>query len=158
MSKAATLAAAQEVNAAITGMTTAPTAYPASLPNSELPCAFVYVGPGTVNWEAHSADFIKDSWTLIVDVYVTPLGQGEGINEGMQRAIALLDAFLATWRTTDELSNGAEVDVTAVGTRVVGQGIRHSGIRNNMQYSEENTYYRGFRAEIPVYERIEDDV
>lgn len=149
MTKLSTITAAQALNATIAGMRSAPAVYPPSLPASDLPLALSAVGPGVVDWESHAGDYIRDGFTLIVTVYVAPLGQGMGVDEGMRKAITLLDATLAKWRTAGALSNGAEVDIDR-------PGIRHSGVRNDLQYSEPDTYYRGFRLEIPVYERIED--
>lgn len=157
MSTTATRLAAQAVNRTVAGITEAPDEYPATLANARLPLALTYLGPGVTRWETHGGTSIHRERTLVIRVYVAQSDLGRGITQGIEAAEALLDAFLAVWQETDELSNGAQVQITRAGGAVVGIGIRDSGIVHDMVYSDPQTMYRGFEAQITVWEQDEDD-
>lgn len=152
MSATATRLAIQAVNRTVSGMAEAPDAYPASLASARLPLALTYLGPGITRWESHGGDLRRRERTYVVRVYVAKADLGQGITQGIVAAETLLDAFLGVWSETPELSNGAEVRITVEGGAVVGVGIRDSGIVHDLSYSDAQERYRGFEAQITVWE------
>lgn len=98
MSVTTVIAALQTRHAAISGVTSAPTALPGSLNATALPLVLVVPGPGRhdtkrVGDTAHTRDYE-------VRVYVAPVAQGRTIDTGFQAACTLLDAFVADYGST----------------------------------------------------------
>jgi hypothetical protein len=157
MSATATRQAAQAVNRSIPGINDAPDEFPASLAGARLPMALTYLGPGVTRWETHGGTQIRRERTLIIRVYVAEATLGRGITQGIEAAEALLDAAIRVWEVTDELSNGAQVQITEAGNAVVGIGIRDSGVVHDMTYSDAQQFFRGFELQLTVWEWDEDE-
>ena len=91
MSITTTIAAIQTKNAAVTGMTSAPTAMPSALNGTLLPIALVWPGPAT--WNIAAMGLQRQEREYIVRVYVQPVGQGiAGPDAGYTACLALLEA------------------------------------------------------------------
>lgn len=92
---ASVVTALQTVNAAITGITTAPTVYPPSLNTAQLPAAIV--------WPAEADDMLEglgynvEQRTYRITVYALPIEQGKGIDQGLQAATTLLERFITAY-------------------------------------------------------------
>ena len=90
----------QEVNEAIDGVTSAPTTLPASLNSSDLPCALCFVDSF---YGAHQAIGMARRDTVYrVNVFVKPLVQGAGLDEGYQEMLTLAQAFITQYHTEQE--------------------------------------------------------
>lgn len=146
MSPTTTIAALQTLHAAVSGVTSAPAAYPPSLEASELPCVLVYAGPGLTRWDSHGGDLKRRERTYVCRWYVRHLVSGMGIDEGMQDTLTLLEAAVALYEETDDLTNGAQIHLSDADN----QAIRDSGVRSDFQYGTET--YRGFEVQISVWE------
>jgi len=81
----------QTVNAAITGVTSAPTEQPASINTADLPLVLVDVA--TCASDRPAAGLKRRVTTYAIKCFVQPLAQGEGIDEGYQDKLALLGRF-----------------------------------------------------------------
>lgn len=98
------ITALQTRHAAITGVTNAPTVMPASLNAADLPLVLVFPAASIVqDLEPHT--FIHNRGrSYVVRVYVKPLAQGRGIDEGFQDALTLLPLFDEGYRASNVLS------------------------------------------------------
>ena len=91
--------------ASLSGVTSAPTEMPASLNSADLPIALTYPGPGT--WNLHSLTMKRGSRTYIVRVFVAPVALGQGVDEGFQDTLTLMQTFgeaaldWSSWRGSD---------------------------------------------------------
>lgn len=92
--------AIQAVNATIAGVKTAPTAMPASLNAADLPCALVFVGDFIGTQQAIGMSRCNE--TFLVRVYVRPIAQGQGIDQGYQEMLVLLQAFIDKYHTQQQ--------------------------------------------------------
>ena len=81
----------QGLHAAITGITTAPTAMPGALNTADLPCVLVY--PGEAKHEKAWDTGKREDRTFLVLVYVKPIGQGQGVDEGFQECLPFFERF-----------------------------------------------------------------
>jgi hypothetical protein len=142
-----TLAALQSLHNALPEVMTAPDAYPVSLEAADLPCVISDVGPGMTRWDAHGGDLKRTERTYIIRWYASLVALGEGINEGKQSAIDLLDTALALYDDTDDLSNGAQIRISDDDR----QAIRDSGILHSLMYGDSGPF-RGFEIQISVWE------
>jgi len=91
MTEKAIIAKLQGINALVAGVRSAPTEMPGALTTEVLPCALTYPGPAehSVPWySGRRTD--RDYW---VRLYVRPIGQGEGVDEGFQDCLPFLDRF-----------------------------------------------------------------
>lgn len=81
----------QELHLEIEGVVSAPTEMPGALVTEMLPCVLVYPGPAE-----HAVPFYagrKEMRDWLVRLYVWPIGQGQGVDEGYQRCLPFLDRF-----------------------------------------------------------------
>jgi len=85
------ISALQTINAAITGVTTAPTAMPGTLTNADLPCCLVYPGPGEHAPESMAHLATRRQW--LMRLYIKNIRQGAGVDEGYQAALPFLERF-----------------------------------------------------------------
>jgi len=93
MTVAATVTALQTLHATITGVSSAPTVMPASLNNAELPVCLTFPGEG--GWKHNSMDgaMLQQRRRYVVKVYVAPIPLGQGLDEGYQLSLPMLQAF-----------------------------------------------------------------
>lgn len=109
MSTSAVISALQTRHAALSGVTSAPTALPASLKSVELPCALVFLGDGTHSFK-RMGDTNVDR-TYIVRCYVSPVAQGQGPDDGYQAVISLIDVFTASYDGDRNVGTTARIGV-----------------------------------------------
>lgn len=107
MSLSSVISAMQTRHGNLSGVASAPTAMPASLSTAQLPCALVFPGEGR-----HTARRVGERQrvrNLIVRVYVGPIAQGAGIDEGFQDVLTLLDTFCASYEQNTVIDSTAKV-------------------------------------------------
>jgi len=104
MSVSTVITALQTEWATLSGVTKAPTAMPASLNTADLPMALSFPGPG--QWNLHSLTLKRQERNYVVKVYLAPVAQGQGVDEGFQDTVTLMQTFGAaaldwpTWKST----------------------------------------------------------
>lgn len=147
MSVATTVAAFQALHATITGITSAPTEMPVRLNAVDLPLVFTFPGPSVEDkgWSGAAGAFIEHRRIYNVRCYVRLLGTGDGVDEGYQETIALLqrfgEAYIGDMNLTGAVSH-------------LGPGITDSGWRADFRWGdEESAYYHGFQFQIEVVEK-----
>lgn len=150
MSITTTIAALQTLHAAISGITSAPTAYPASLPTASLPLALVWLGEG--DWQRNTASAPLAHWqTYRVLVYVDAVGQGQGVDEVRQTLHTLYQRFGEAYMNTNNviLTSG-----TYSASLLTGAGDVRSMGDQTLIYppGPGGTQYYGFEFDIRVKE------
>lgn len=111
MSISSIVAALQAKHALISGVTSAPATYPASLNAVGLPCALTFPGPAV--WDEQTVGHMEQKRTFIVRVYVAPIAQGLGVDQGYQACLTLLESFGQAYQS-DRSLGGAVEDVFKV--------------------------------------------
>lgn len=136
----------QGINALVTGVRSAPVEMPGMLTTELLPCALTYPWRGP-----HSVPFYSGRRTdrlYLIRLYVRPIGQGEGVDEGFQECLPFLDRFADEYsepgniapsdETWQELSlvedGGVRADMTLHGAEV---GQRYWGIEVVVEVKEK---------------------
>lgn len=150
MTCAAVVTAFQTLHAAITGVQSAPTAFPASLTTAVLPLVLTRPGPTPTagGLKGSAGDWYEHRRIYLIDVYVKPLAQGAGVDEGYQLAITLLDRFIAAYMVSSALNLSGAV-------AHVGPAYIDTGIVPNMRYgADSETLYWGFQFRIEVVEKV----
>mgnify|MGYP001562927730 CR=1 FL=1 len=131
---------------ASSGIVTCTTGLPSALSAGELPRAIVRVGPAA--WNAHTAGtgLMRSVRTYYIEVYVKPVSQGLGVDEGYYACLAPLEALGKTLLGNQNLDGTVEQ---------VGQGDRpqftDTGVAI-LAFGEGYTY-RGFTMTLPVTEK-----
>jgi len=149
MSVSATVTGIQAVNAAITGVTSAPTTLPSSLNTAMLPCAITI--PGPCEWANESDGMGKQFRTYFVRFYVKPIAQDITADGGFQDCLTLLQAVGAAYMA-DTTFGG--VVTTVRGSDGPQPAITDGGVRGDMTYggAPESTAYHGFEFQIVTKE------
>jgi GNAT superfamily N-acetyltransferase len=145
------IAALQARNAAIIGITTAPTAlssYPASLNTADMPIALVW--PKAADSRQNSLGDLRRSDRLYeVYVYVAPTAQGAGIAENLATGSLLLQRFV------DAYANAADSDLIGGSPQATIKASEESPIRDSgltrLEYA--GVEYHGFRLQVGIYEK-----
>ena len=147
MSISSQITAIQTVNAAITGITSAPTAIPGKLNTASLPIALCFVGPGE---STEVSDFGKQHRTFYVRVYVKPITQDIYPDAGYSEAYGLLQTFIETYLS--DITFSAAIDHLGRGAmRNAVPTVEDSGIVA-LEYA--GTLYHGFEITIETKETI----
>lgn len=148
MSILTTIAALQALHAAVDGVQSAPTAYPAKLNSADMPMVLVLPAEGTADLEAIGARKRHDG-IYRVYVYIAPLTEGTPVNEGVQRAILLMQEFLDMYldSTNVQLTSSPSQAIIRAGRDTP---IRHSAIAT-LQFGGND--YRGFTFDVTVMEK-----
>ena len=144
MSVSATVTGIQAVNAAITGVTSAPTAMPASLTTAALPLAITI--PGPAEWLNESAGWGFQFRTYMVRVYVKPISRDIPADGGFQDAMTLIQRFGAAY-LTDTTFGGV---VNTVRLEGLPAPITDGGVRGDMTWGNDPNQapYWGFEFQI----------
>lgn len=137
------LTALQARHAAITGVKTAPTTYPASIEASD--CPYVLTDPwrGKTSWDSHGGDLAISERIYRVRVFYQPAVFN--LDQGKQGAIALLTAMLAGYTSDDTVTSEAAI--------LIERDIEDSGVVEALPYGENQ--YIGFTVLLPIEERDE---
>ena len=114
----------QKLHGLIDGVRTAPTIYPGDLQTDDLPCVLVYPleAEHIVPW--HQGWRQDREW--LVRIYVMPIVQGEGTNEGIEACRPFIDRFA-------ELYFRPSIIAIATGEWRELELISDSGIRADLQ-------------------------
>lgn len=147
MTIATNIAALQARHALISGVTSAPAAYPTGLNSAELPLILTDAVKGKTDWESHGGSLALEIRSYRVRCFCLPGGQGVGFDQGKQQAITILDGVLASYRGTPALTSTAAIRIE--------EGVEDSGILSRMLYTDPDTPYYGFELLISVEERWE---
>jgi hypothetical protein len=147
MSISAIITAMQTRHATITGVTSAPTAYPTSLKAADLPCVLTDALKGKTEWGAHGGDLALETRAYRVRCFCLPGGLGIPIDQGKQQAITVLDATLASYRSAPDLTSTAAIKIEV--------GVEDTGVKSDMRYTDPDTLYYGFELLVSVEERWE---
>lgn len=147
MTIAANIAALQARHAVISGVVSAPTAYPTGLNSAELPLILTDALKGKTEWESHGGGLTLELRSYRVRCFCLPGGQGVGFDQGKQQAISVLDGVLASYRTNPTLTSTAAIRIE--------EGVEDSGVLSQMRYTDPDTLYYGFELLISVEERWE---
>lgn len=144
MTVATVVAGIQTVNAAITGVTSAPTAIPASLTTASLPLAITI--PGPCEWQNNSANWGYQFRTYYVRFYVLPIAQGIPADQGYQAAETLIEAVGRAYMA--DTTFGGVVSTVRLGEGFIP--ITDGGVRADMRWGEGETLYWGFEFQVVV--------
>lgn len=125
---------------ASSGITKATANIPAQLFPSDLPCALIWCGNGTLN--EHAVGLYRRIQTYIVRVFVKPIAQDAKIDTGYQACFAPFDALGNTLIQNTSLNNTVDE---------VRQPIRSIGPRGDFQWG--GTTYHGFEYQLDVTEK-----
>ena len=89
----------------LSGVVSAPAAYPSSLNGAALP--LVAVLPGEATWErVRLSGPALQTRQFIVRVFVRPVAQGIGVDTGFAEAVALLETFGDSYRGNASVGTG----------------------------------------------------
>ena len=148
MSVSATVAGIQTVNAAITGVTSAPTAMPGSLTTAALPLAITV--PGPAEWDNASDGWGHQFRTYIVRFFVKPIAQDVTADGGFQESLTLLQAAGDKYMT-DTTFGGVIATLRYDGPQ---PPLTDGGVRADMTWSTpgQPPFYWGFEFQITVKE------
>lgn len=141
MTVATTLAALNSLHDAISGVSVS--IAPPSVPSVRLPVAVTVPVDGI--WNLHASALRRQERVYEVRVYVAPVSQGRGNDEGWTRCVALLEAFGQAYIAAPTLS-GAVDQIGWDENRITDSGItvlEHNG-----------TLYHGFVYRVPVIEKV----
>lgn len=129
MSVSSVISALQAQHATLTGITSAPTRIPASLNTALLPIVITLPASGT--WAHAAIGLNRQDRSYKVRLYVAPVAQGEGVDEGYQDTITLIQTLGAsyvdwpTWVGTSfeqlrEISDSGHIVMSYAGTAFHG--------------------------------------
>lgn len=145
MSIQSIITALQTRHALIAGVVSAPVAYPASFASTDLPLLLTDLTTFTERHESHYEDTPTFEGQFRVRGFCMPTGQGQGIDEGKQKALTILEALLASYRADADLTATAFIHMQA------SEALR-GAVRDGLPYGEM-TYY-GFEILVPIQERF----
>lgn len=149
MSVSATVTGIQAVNAAVSGVTSAPTAMPASLNTADLPLAITI--PGPCEWANQSDGHAFQFRTYYVRFYVNPISQDIPADGGFQDAMTLIQAVGNAY--IEDTTFGGVVNTVRLDDGF-GPPITDGGVRGDMTWGPpgQPPFYWGFEFQIVVKE------
>lgn len=128
------------LNAASSGITSAPSEMPTRLNDVSLPCALTIPGPGEGDLQAIGLRRQKIGY--IVRVFVKPVSEGMGVDEGFQACMAPAQALINTYIDNDTLDDTIDF---------VEKPFSFSGIRGDMEFA--GVRYHGFELVLNVVDK-----
>ena len=145
MSVSTTITGIQAVNAAITGVSSAPTTMPASLKTASLPLAITI--PGPAEWQNNSDGWGFQFRTYMVRVYVKPIAQDIPADGGFQDAVTLIQRFGDKYM--EDTTMGGVINTVRL-DEGFGPAITDGGVRGDMTWGSDpnQTNYWGFEFQI----------
>lgn len=149
-----TAAALQVINGTITGMGSAPSVFPGSINTADMPLSIVWPGPGSAHLKGLGFNAVDRIYR--VTVYVMPVDQGLGIDEGWTLTMQLIQRFhdayllstnnpLVTGTYSAWIKNSLETPILDGGLEVFAYPPPVTGI-------EGIPHYYGFEMNVPVLE------
>ena len=139
MTVLSTYAKIQSLVAASSGITSAPTVMPTALNDVDLPCSLCFPGAATLQLQAAGLHRSDRLYTL--RVFVKPVAQGAGVDEGFQEVLPIIQALGLAFNQNVGLDN--TVDHISE--------LRDSGVRGDMEYA--GIAYHGFEMSFSVTEK-----
>ena len=139
MSIQSTYETIQTINAGVEGIRTAPTQMPTALNAADLPCALAI--PGGAHWDSQAISLKRQDRSWTVRVYVLPIAQGAGVDEGYQATLPILQALGA--RYLGDLTLGGTVDHI--------DNLADGGVRGDLTFG--SVAYHGFEFTFSVTEK-----
>ncbi len=143
MTVLATYQKVQSINAGSSGIVSAPTAMPSVLSPVDLPCALTFPGPAV--WNEHAVGLHRQERTYAVRVYVKPVSEGKGVDEGFQAVMPIMQALAHTYMGNPTLDN--TVDHVGSGDRT---WVEDAGVQV-LEFA--GVAYHGFELKIPIIEK-----
>ncbi|MBI2934671.1 MAG: hypothetical protein HYY29_03770 [Chloroflexi bacterium] len=140
MSVTATFQKLCDIVAASSGISKAPKVLPPVINAADLPTAIVI--PGPADWNEHALGLYRQIRTYIIRVYVKPVSQGKGVDEGVQACLGPMNALGRTFLDNNTLDNTVDE---------VRQPFSDSGVRGDLLYAE--VPYHGFEFQLMVTEK-----
>jgi hypothetical protein len=86
----------QELNAGVDGINTAPAKYPGSLNTAQLPMALTWARDSNIS-HATAGDLYRIDREFEIEVYVDPVGQGDGIDGPIQKCYQIIEEMTETY-------------------------------------------------------------
>lgn len=142
MTIAATITALQTLHAGISGIKSAPTAFPSNVNTASLP--LVLTMPGPANWLEQAVGLKRQNREYIVRVYVNPVAQDKaGPENAMTTINALIQLFGRAYLADLSLSGAIDhID-----------RIEDSGAVENMELTTAGITYYGFVFRLGIVEK-----
>jgi len=141
MSVAATYAKLCSVVAASSGIVTCSTSLPMALNDAGLPWAVIL--PGAAEWNEHASGLKRQIRTYTIRVYVKPVAQGLGYDEGFTACLGPLNALGNTILGNVSLDNTVDEirqPIPDTGIMVLAfNGIDYHGFEYRLQITEKGT-------------------
>lgn len=138
MSVATVVAQLQSTHGDITGITSAPTEYPASLNTADLPMVLTF--PKEAEWSQQAVGLKRQTRTYEVWVLVAPLMAGKPVYEGFTASLPFFDLFGDAYLS--DLTLGGNVDHIGVFSDRGLEVLTYAG-----------TEYFGIRFQLPITEK-----
>jgi hypothetical protein len=133
--------ALQTINASITGVKRAPTDYPSALRSADLPMALVY--PMQCEHGVSAVQRGREARTWVVSLYVQPISQGTGVDEGFDNTVVFIDRFGDEYRRTANQKAGTAWNEL--------QFVNDTGVRADLRlHGVGETRYWGIQFELLV--------
>lgn len=129
------------LNAASSGIVTAPTAIPPALFEGDLPCCLTKVGPS--GWNEQAVGLYRQTRTYYIDCFVKSVGEGLSPDDGYQACLAPLYALGRTYVTNPTLDNTVD--------HIGDNGEFTDGGLTMLEYA--GTKYHGFRVTLEITEK-----
>lgn len=126
----------QAFHAAITGVTTAPSAMPSQINPASFPLVVTIPGEGV--WNEHAVGLQRQERDMVVRCFVAPIQTGAGVDEGFQECLTLMQAFGTAYLTDQTL--GGVVEVISE--------LRDNGLDGRLDWG--GVLYRGFEFHVRV--------
>jgi len=143
MTLLATYEKIQSIAGDVSGITSAPTAMPTALNSVSLPCVLTF--PGPAEWNEHARGLYRQARTYYVRLYVKPVAEGLGIDEGYQASLSLIndlgDAFVRNPTLDSTVDHIGEQGEFSDGGKTVLEfaGILYHGCEIQLQVTEKTT-------------------
>lgn len=145
--------ALQTLNDSIVGIKAAPFAYPGSLNTADMPIAISWPAEGTATG-TFGSNISQRIYTI--NVYVMPTQQGQGIDQGWQDCMTLLQRFVDKYRDSDSvmlvtgtyqssIRSGTDAPIEDAGIQLLAYPPPATGL-------EGYPHYFGFQLRVMVKE------
>ena len=132
------------VVALTTSIRSLPTVFPTQLNDVDLPLALIIPGPGQ-EWNEHSLRLYRSLRTYIVRIYVKPVAQGLGIDEGATMVLPIIDSVGSYLVRNPTLNNsvdhiGQQGEFSDGGLAVLMYGdVPYHGVEFQIAITEKST-------------------
>ena len=132
------------VVAETTSIRTLPTVFPTLLNDVDLPLALIIPGPAQ-EWNEHALQLYRTLRTYYIRIYVKPVAQGLGIDEGATMVLPIIDSVGASLVRDPTLNNsvdhiGQQGEFSDGGLTVLMYGdVPYHGVEFQIAITEKST-------------------